>query len=368
MGKFYGGGTVFPELPPASPATVPIIRQSLLATPNAFPVQGAEPAAPAGFAPYMIRPEVQGALPQKQIVPPLWNEPTALSLVGRGVFSQPINMTPSGIVGARPLEAPSPVIPFFTTRAVNAARAANTADLRASITAQRSFEAQHRADMLAHAAHKAITRASVDPDPATHGDARSRIEAADKAQREADRLAQRNALHDQEAAEAAAKAQAAADQEAAAQAARDAANAEANARADEKALLDQRGWPSNFDPGLVTSASPPGYAVPVGGGVLGGFLLAGPVGAIIGALLGGGYVYVKRRKSPPMMMPSPTGHAITGGLLDVKLPSAPISWEFSPYQESDGTWINSQKDQDAWMAAHVPPGGWQFDSRYLTSR
>ena len=41
-------------------------------------------------------------------------------------------------------------------------------------------------------------------------------------------------------------------------------------------------------------------------------------------------------------------------LSGVKLPSAPISWEFSPYQESDGTWINSQKDQDAWMAAHNP--------------
>lgn len=358
MGKFYGGGTVFPELPPASPATVPIIRQSLLAQPDAFPVRGAIPSPPAGFAPYMIRPEVAGSIPQRGFIPPLWGEGTALSIRGKGIFSRSVNMTPAGVVGARPLEAPSPVVPFFTARATNAAAVANTADLRASITAQRSLEAQRKADVLAHAAHKAINRANVDLSPATHGAARSTAEAAAQAQREADRLAQKNVLHDQIAAEAAAKAQAAADQEAAAQAARDAANAEANARGDEKAMLDQTGWPSNFDPGLVASGySPPtgGYLVPVGGGLVGGFLLGGPVGALVGALLGGGYGYVKQRSAAPTPVFAPSSGPITGGLVDV--PKHYVGESYVSQQTSDGTWVNSDAEYNAWLAAH-PGAKW----------
>lgn len=312
MGRFYGGGTVFPG--GAAPATVPVIRQSAFAPPQAMPIGAVVPSAPAGFAPYMVRPEFVGAPVQRGVVPGLFDQQSAASFV-RGGAAAPVNLFPNVPGGAAPIGPPSPVLPMFTTAASNAIQRAVTTDYRAASSAKLSIEAQRTADAAAHQATVAATKATMDPSPSTQGDAQAKAQAAAQAQAQADAAAQQAAEHDYLAAKAADHAQGVADRAAQAQADHAAANADAVAQADQKAA-DPNAWytgggadgtpygyPDQYGPPGPAQGGPPVPPTPMGshgllvtgGGAVAGFVLGGPIGALVGAALGAGLNFLQNR-------------------------------------------------------------------------
>lgn len=282
MAKFFRGGTVFPfgrfGREPLAPLAPPVGQDAVVPLPNAMPVGPTVPVLEPR-ARLMIQPELMGAVPQKPILPPLFDRHTAASFYDRSSFSVPVDTVPMTPRGATALAPPPPVIPPFTTKVSVAVDKALRRDNRALIAAKISLDTQARADAAAHAAGKAETKARLDPTPAARGDADAKRQSSEIA----DELARR-------AAEEAARRQAEADA--------------AAARAHE--LIDQgdpRGYwaPQVSDPG-TGPAEIPGYAAPskvptvvaAGGGAAVGFVVAGPLGALVGALLGGvGYNYVK---------------------------------------------------------------------------
>jgi len=109
MGKFYGGGTVFPfgafgqtQHDPGQLATVPVINQAAVVPPQAMPAGPIMPARPQGFPALLIRPEVLGPPPQKQVVPPLFDARTRASFT-RGQF---VDVLPPGLSPMRPVATP----------------------------------------------------------------------------------------------------------------------------------------------------------------------------------------------------------------------------------------------------------------------
>lgn len=363
MAKFYGGNsTVFPGLPKASPATVPIIRQSAIVPPEAMPSGAVVRASPAGFPPFMIRPEVLGTLPQKQIVPPLWTDGTEASLLGNGIFAQRVDLAPSVPPGARPMMSPAAPTSIFTTSASNAAALAQQTGMQASISAKRTALLQNRADKAAYDAQKAANAAAMDPTPAKAGAATAAAQLAADTQGHADWSWNLATQHGDAAAQAALAAQAAADRENAAYDARAAANANAVAQGDQAAVDSGDGyiWPdgsvgppaAGVDgsvgiPGMASS----GYLVPVGGAAVAGLIAAGPVGALLGALLGGGYVFMKQQQANAALPHGPVATAFGPPLPHPPLPY--VGESFVPYQAADGTWIYSTDDQNAHPGASV---------------
>ncbi len=330
MGRFYrfGSGIVrpFPE------ASVPIVRQAAVVPPEALPVGSVQPASPQGFAPYEIRPEVIGHLPEKQIVPPLFDRKTAASLI-RNQNAGGADVLPTPPRGVEPLAPPAPIIPFFRTSATKAAQRAISADYNAQNAHQQSIIAQRRADAAAYAAQKAHKKAAVDPSPAAQGAALAREEEARLADDAAVRARARADEEIQKADDAAARAAAAADAELAAQernAARNAASiAEADSTAIDQIPYTEYIWPdARWQPPTPTVAipgtngaqssgsmlsSPPLVAAGIGAVV--GYLLGGVRGGALGALLGGGgsYAYSQlqhQHYGPVTELPAPSGQAI----------------------------------------------------------
>lgn len=362
MAKFYGGrGAVFPGLPAASPATVPIIRQSAVVQPESLPEGGVVSASPAGFAPYMIRPEIIGSLPQKQIVPPLWPSSTEANFLDRGIFTQPVDITPVAPVGARPLFPPTEPTQIFQTQASNAAAASQQASLQASIAARQALELQNKADKAAYDASQAASAVAMDPTPDKAGAADAAALLAQQTQTHADWANNLAQQRDAVAAQHAVVAQAAADQADVAYDARVAANANAVAQGDDKALNTDTPYiwgdgqvgpvppmPVVEGPTGIPGMSSSAYLLPVGGAAAAGFLAAGPMGAIIGALLGGGYAYMKSQSSSPQMV---VASPVPGSMAPPP-PPLYVGESFVPYQEGDGTWIMSQQAQAAYALAH----------------
>jgi len=281
MGRFFRGGAVFPmgRFGRGEPFAPPVGQDAIVPLSNAFPVGGTVPVMLPRSQP-MIQPELIGAVPQKPILPALFDAMTRASFLDRGSFSVPVPMDPMVPRGASPLLPPPPITSIFTTKTSVAIQDAINRDNRALIAAKISLGAQRKADAAAHAADKAITKASFDPTSQARGDA----EAKSKDAENADEIAKRAAI-------AAAERQAEADA------------AAAKAREVEQQMLDG-GWGVGGGPVLYAEptegliVAPPGKVpvVAIGGGAAVGFAVGGPVGAFIGALLGGvGYNYVKNR-------------------------------------------------------------------------
>lgn len=268
MGRFYGGGTIFPE-----PTVRQVAEGGSPPAPESLPVGGTVPSPPDGFAPYMIRPELVPGNPFKAIVPPLFDRKTAASLIKDAWAGDP-SQNPVTPRGARPVKAPAPVQQIFITKSEQAVQRAVNSGYRASNMAREAALARSKADALAYEAKKAAKRAAVDPTPAAQGEALAREMAAQQA--------------DSAAVRAAAKAYKAEEQ-----GYRDAASAEQEATVvDRTQVLDD-------GTGMMLDIPPiPGELLPVpeatgglplgriGVGAAGGFFLAGPVGALLGAVGG----------------------------------------------------------------------------------
>jgi hypothetical protein len=299
MARFYGGGTVFPfgRFGNVEPGTVPLVPGAAVVPPEALPVGGVVAAASEGFPPFMIRPEVAGAYPQKQIVPPLFDQQTAASLLRNTWVGTP-DEAPVTPPGARPIAAPSPVRQIFTTATSNAVQKAVSSDYRAANAAATYNAAQRRADATAHAAQRAYERAQVDLTPTAQGEALATAEAAGRADREAQRAARRADEEQRKAARDSVRAQAVQDASVAAEAVRRRRAAGAVDAADETALreADDTWYIGEPPPAEVAmpyvSAGPPQAVIVappiarVAVGAVGGFLFAGPVGALLGAVGG----------------------------------------------------------------------------------
>lgn len=279
MGKFFRSSRVFPQgFGRGEPFAPPVGQDAVVPLPNAFPVGGTVPVTLERSQP-MIRPEVIGAVPQKPILPPLFDAQTKASFYDRGSFSVPVPMDPLAPQGASSLAPPPPVSLPFTTKASVAIDKAVRQDNRALIAAKISLDTQRRADIAAHASIKADARAALDPSPQARGDAEAKAKAAAIAAELAARAAADAAKHQSDA---------------------DATTAKAHELLDQ--MDDRYGPPGFLPPGYTPATTIPEYrtasrvptVVAAGGGAAVGFMVGGPVGALIGALLGGvGYNYVK---------------------------------------------------------------------------
>lgn len=262
MGRFYGGGTVFPVTGGATPPA-----------PEALPVRGAVASPPDGFPPYMIRPELAPGNPFKAIVPPLFDQKTAASLIKDAWAGDP-SQNPVVPRGARPMKAPASVQQIFITKSEQAVQRAVNSGYRASNMAREAAQARRKADVLAYEAQKAAKKAAVDPTPAAQGDAEAKAIRAQQADSEFLRAVEKAGKVEQ-------------------QARRDAAQAEQ----DDITVVD-RNQVLDDGTGMMLDIPPiPGELLPAEGGAglplgrvaagaAGGFAIAGPWGALLGAVGG----------------------------------------------------------------------------------
>lgn len=279
-----------------------VIEGAVPPAPGPLPTGLIAPSPPQTWPAYEIRPEFFQALPQKNIVPPLADEKTVQSLMRNG-WAQPADTQPAVPRGPEDVGPPAPVVPFFRTSAAEAIDRANAADERAVRSTRVLNERGLTAAAAQHEAEKAEKAARLDPSPTRQEEARAAKERAYTAEdlaAQAERAAERDRAR---AAKEAARATEAALAETAAQ----------------QALIDQgqgNGWSAPLPPdvplkvlpdGTVVPSSGPGYLLPVGGGAAAGFMLAGPIGALVGAVLGGGYVYARRQAGPVTTTVGPAG-------------------------------------------------------------
>lgn len=325
MGRFYrnrpyrGFGAGFNPMNPLvgpEPGAAPVAPGAAAPMPEPLPTGLIEPAAPAGWPAYKIRPEFFQALPQKQIVPPLADQQTLDSLA-RNKWAAPVDVNPGPPPRVDPgVGAPAPVVPFFMTKASVAIQKATASDARAVRSSRLSVERTAKAAQAAYDAKRAAAAAAVDPaSPVKQGELQAAADRAQKADELAAQAARAAALDRRKADAAAAEADAA-------------ARAQTEA---EQALVDAgqgNGWSAPLPeayavPDYGVAGSSPSFLLPVGGGAVAGFLAAGPLGALVGAVLGGGYAYARQQGGPVTTTVGPAGAVPVTPAFD---PNDPNSW------------------------------------------
>ena len=234
MSQFYAYGRDL-LMRPASPATVPIIRQAVLAPPASLPAPPAMVAsAPAVFPPHASVDELLGAPVKKGIVPAGFGPRTMVSFAPSS--ATPLNTTPTRPQRRTFLPPPAPVSPIFTANASQAALVARVATHQADQAAAAATLAAQKADTATLLAHKAVETASVAPSIGTQTAAAAAIERANNAQAAADAHAEKASVLGAQVLKATADAQAAQDQLQAAFDQRQASNDVAVITADGKAI------------------------------------------------------------------------------------------------------------------------------------
>lgn len=135
------------------------------------PVGSVISSAPAGFAPYMIRPEYKGAPVRAQVVPAYWNDQTQNSF-NSPTPPQAVDMQRTTVTQGGQLLSPSTVGPeatrvqqiFRTALAQKVSQAA--VSQQAAVAAQsQAVQAAHVANTLATHANNAIAAAATNPVP-----------------------------------------------------------------------------------------------------------------------------------------------------------------------------------------------------------
>lgn len=315
------------SVPPTrfSPATIPVIRQSILAPPVQLPAPSSTAQAyPAGFAPYAYQPEAVGAPIKKGLIPGFFDPKTAASfvqgaLVGGGDKSP---APPPTATGMSPL---AKVLPIFRSTAILKANQAAQSDQLANDKATVADIAQKKADAAAYDAKMAANKAAMDQNITSQSDAAAKAMAADIAQKNADATAAAAAVHDAQAAADAKAAVDADDNARIAQAAHDAAADAAIATGDTQATgntdVPLVAWDQVNPDDAIPIVMPDGSTVmamqskpspwlAVGAGAAGGFFLGGPLGALIGAA--GGYFIGSRSSASAPASAQALPQAITG--------------------------------------------------------
>lgn len=293
MGKFY-----------KAKATVPVIPGAAVVPPAAYPIGPIVSAQPQGFSPYLIRPEIHGAYPQKQIVPPLWDERTELSFirgqnVGFGRFGRdlvepaPVGAARGALVSAIAASAP----PMTTVSTVATARAERSSYIAAD-SQTRAAVASQVANSAARTADAAFIRATKDPSPDVQADAAAKVRDAQIADQLAQRAKADAAAKARQADIDAWNAKAKAEQEIEAEARRNLAMQDSIAQADAQAVAttnDQNWVPPELQQQVTVPSVTASPMMGAGIGAALGYLLGGTRGAALGALLGGGGLYLYGR-------------------------------------------------------------------------
>lgn len=290
-----------PKTTAAQPPVALVSKQPATPMPQSIPAGSIVPSPPAGFPAYQIRPELIASPVMKQpVIPGFFDPRTAASLAPQGLV-QAVHKNPVIPPGAQPMGPPASVQSIFRNPAIRTANTAIAAAQHAQAQGIVANTASQKAAAAAFTASQAKNHAMMNPTPQAIGASDSSALQAQQAQAASDAAAQ---------AATAAQAQADAAAAAAAAAAQDQANAMTPT---DPGFLDPGASPAPdgvppppaIDPstlpvGTTLAYMPPSYtpAYAAGGGAaLVGFMLAGPLGALIGAALGGGggYVYVKHK-------------------------------------------------------------------------
>lgn len=363
MGRFYGQRYSAYGLPVIGKtlvtATVPVVRTDALVPPESMPAApSTDPSAPAGFAPYQIRPELIGAPVTKGIVPGMFDASSLMSLFPSLTAGSSVAPLPAPPQPVSPVSAPAPVKDIFNTHVAVKAAQAIELNQAAQVHADVASDLQRKADAAAFTADQAASHATMTPTFDAQAAAAAAAARATIAQGKADTAASKAVQVSKQADASAANAQQAFDTLAQTQDAHIQANEQAVQQADAASIDQLLSTPGQLlPPGATQQVMVPGFSVSpvVAAGGLGalGFFLGGIRGGVVGTLLGGVAAYFMGQRQSAYVAPAQQHGAITGGLLPMPSGGAYVGESFVPYQMPDGTWITSAQDEANYYSAHV---------------
>ncbi len=162
---------------PASPATVPVIQQSILAPPASLPAPPSTiVASPAVFPRNATVDELLGAPIRAGTVPASFDPQTQASFVPPA--PAPVSMLPTRVPGVAPIAPPAPPVPIFSTISTNADKVAKVATDQANTSALVATISANQAVAAAAAAQQAIADAAFNPTIGTQTKAAAAVETA----------------------------------------------------------------------------------------------------------------------------------------------------------------------------------------------